>query len=252
MRILVVDDERHALNSLEKALKDVSPSDEIALFDRSKTALDFAKQNKIDVAFLDISMPEMHGVALAKELKKANPAVNVIFCTGYSEFMSQAINLHASGYILKPVDKKDVKAALENLLYPVDKEIPRFYAKTFGNFDFFVDGTPIHFKRSKSKEMLAFLISIRGAAANRKELSAALFGDKYDAKTQDYLTKIYKELINTLKEFGAGKIVRKDFNAYSVDTELFSCDLYDYDKGDPNAINAYKGEFMLQYEWAEL
>ena len=252
MKIIVVDDEQHALTSLGKALKEISGSDEIELFDRGKSALEYAEQNKIDVAFLDISMPEIHGIDLAKRLKKINPSVNVVFCTGYSEFMSQAINMHASGYLLKPVDKRDVKYAIENLLYPTEKPIPHFYARTFGNFDFFVDGTPIRFKRSKSKEMLAFLISIRGATANRKELSAILFGDKYDAKTQDYLTKIFKDLASTLKEFGAEKIIRKDYNSYSVDTEKFCCDLYDYDKGVPSAINEYKGEFMIQYEWAVL
>ena len=47
-------------------------------------------------------------------------------------------------------------------------------------------------------------------------------------------------------------MVRKAFNSYSVNTALFSCDLYDYDRGDPAAINAFRGEFMAQYEWAEM
>ena len=188
----------------------------------------------------------------SKELKKYNPFVNVIFCTGYSEYMQDAIGLHASGYLLKPAETESVKKALDNLLHPIEQAKPHFFARTFGTFDFLVNGEPLHFKRSKAKEMLAYLVSLRGASANRKDIIAALFGDKYDDQTQNYLSKIYKDLMETLKDVGGEKIVRKSFNTYSVNTDLFSCDLYDYDKGDPNAINAYHGEYMAQYEWGEM
>ena len=250
MRVIVVDDEAHARNRLKRLLENLS-IEGVEVFDRSIYAISFAKENKVDVAFLDISMPEINGIGLAKELKKTNPQINVVFCTGYSEYMQDAIDLHASGYLLKPAEAESVKKAIDNLLHPIEADKPHFYARTFGNFDFFVDGVPLHFKRSKAKEMLAYLISLRGASANRKDLTAALFGDRYDEQTQNYLSKIYKELRETMHSVGAGKIVIKGFNTYSVNIGLFSCDLYDYDKGDPKAINAYKGEFMAQYEWGE-
>ena len=249
MKILVVDDEQHARNRLKKLLTDLSMED-VEVFDRSIYALDYAKEHKADVAFLDISMPEMNGIELAKALKKTNPQINVIFCTGYAAFMQDAIDLHASGYLLKPAETESVQKALNNLLHPPVTTKAHLFARTFGSFDFFVDGEPLHFKRSKSKEMLAYLVSIRGASATRKELTAAIFGDRYDDQTQNYLTKIYKDLLETLKEAGAEKIVRKGFNTYSINTELFSCDLYAYDKGEIDAINSYKGEFMTQYDWA--
>lgn len=251
MKIIIVDDEQHARNRLKRCLGELS-IDDVAVFDRSITALEYAGANKVDVAFLDIAMPEMNGVELAKALKTTNPFVNVIFCTGYTEYMQDAIDLHASGYLLKPAETESVKKALDNLLHPMVTNKVRFFARTFGTFDFFVDGKPLYFKRNKSKEMLAYLISIRGASANRKDLTAALFGDKYDAQTQNYLSKIYRDLAETLEEIGADGLVRKAFNSYSVNTALFSCDLYDYDRGDPAAMNAYHGEFMAQYEWAEM
>lgn len=251
MDIILVDDEQYALNSLQRNLKELEINANIAIFDRSIYALEFAKKNKADVAFLDISMPEMNGVELAKELKKTNSQINIIFCTGFSEYMPQAIDLHASGYLLKPASKDDIKRALDNLLNPIEQKMPHFYAKTFGTFDFFVDGVPLKFIRSKSKELFAYLISIRGATANRKDLTAILFEDAYDDKTQNYLTKIYKDLKKTLESVGASDLLIKNFNTYSVNTKLFSCDLYDYDNGVPEAINAYKGMYMSQYDWAD-
>jgi two-component SAPR family response regulator len=166
--------------------------------------------------------------------------------------MQQAIKIHASGYLLKPSDKEKVKEALDDLLYPLDPIKNHFYAKTFGNFDFYVDGVPLKFPRSKSKELLAYLISLKGATANRKEISAILFEDEYNLKTQNYLTKIYKELVEALDLVGAKNIIKKGYNSYYVDISLFQSDLFDYDKGDPQAINSYKGEFMAQYDWAYL
>jgi len=252
MKIIIVDDEKHAINTLKRNLNGLVEEGNINTFDRSINALEYVKENDVDVAFLDIEMPEINGIELAKQMKKFKPKINVIFCTGYSEYMHQAISLHASGYLLKPSDKEKVKEALDNLLYPIDPIKNHFYAKTFGNFDFYVDGVPLKFSRSKSKELLAYLISLKGATANRKEISAILFEDEYNLKTQNYLTKIYKELIESLELVGAKNLVRKGYNTYWVDISLFSSDLFDYDKGEPQAINSYNGEFMSQYEWAYL
>ena len=62
---------------------------------------------------------------------------------------------------------------------------------------------------------------------------------------------MFANLQKTLESVGAENILCKGFNTYSVNVNLFSCDLYDYDKGLPEAVNAYKGDFMLQYSWGE-
>ena len=128
MKLIIVDDELHARSRLKRILGELSLGD-VEVFDRSIYAIGYAKNNKVDVALLDIAMPEMNGIDLAKELKKINPFINVIFCTGYSEFMLAAIDLHASGYLLKPAETESVKNALDNLLHPVEQAKPHFFAR---------------------------------------------------------------------------------------------------------------------------
>ena len=85
MKILAVDDEKYALKFLSETLKEVQPDAEIISFDRSDKALELIKTGALfDAAFLDISMPVINGVDLAKELKKFNPLINIVFCTAYN------------------------------------------------------------------------------------------------------------------------------------------------------------------------
>ncbi len=253
MKIMIVDDEEHALKNLQQCVRELRPEAEIVPFNRSDLALAYAKENfDIDIAFLDINMPVISGIDLAKELKKIHYTLNIIFCTAYSEYALAAIRVHASGYVNKPYEKEDIERELDDLLHPVIAPMPRVFIRTFGDFDMFVDGKAVSFSRAKCKELLAYLVAKKGGVANRKELAAALFEDEYDSKTQNYLVHIYTDLVKFLKKVGMEKMLIKGYNQYAVDTKQFSCDLLDYEAGKPEAINAYKGEFMAQYEWAEL
>ena len=137
MKILAVDDEQDALEVLISAIQTCLPDDTIKGFNSPKEALEFAEQHPPDLAFLDIRMPGMSGLELAKRLKKANPKVNVIFSTGFSEYATDAFSLHASGYLMKPISSKDVKKELDNLRNPVTAPKKRVYIRTFGNFELY-------------------------------------------------------------------------------------------------------------------
>ena len=145
MRILCVDDEPLALQMLELSIKKAKPDAEVLGFDEPEDLLAEAEKNSCDIAFLDIHMSEMDGVEAAKRLKEINPKMNIIFVTGFSECTGDAMRLHASGYIMKPVTKEKVAAELDDLRFPI---IPKSNAllkvQCFGNFDVFTpDGKPL-------------------------------------------------------------------------------------------------------------
>ena len=253
MRIIACDDEKLALKVMERAIKEACPDGELRCYSDPEAAIDEIKRDGFipDVAFLDIEMPVMNGVTTAHKLKEINPKLNVVFATGYTEYYQEAIELHASGYILKPVSGEHVKKALENLIYPLKKG-NGLVAQTFGNFEVFFDGEPIHFARAKSKELLAYLIDRRGASATRQEIIAAIFNEDENKGNQDkYFSQIVFSLMKTLKELKAEDVVIKHRNAYAIATDKIKCDLYDYLDGEPSAINAFRGEYMTNYsEWS--
>lgn len=137
MNILAVDDESGALKLLSEAIKEVIPLNKGKLILCSnKEEIDKAiKKDKIDLAFLDINLGDISGLSIAKELKKINPLVNIIFVTGYNNYKGDALSLHASGYITKPVSSEDVLKEYKNLLHPIEEETSLLCCKTFGNFE---------------------------------------------------------------------------------------------------------------------
>lgn len=252
MNILIVDDEKAALNLLKDDLLELFPQADIHMFSWPQKALDYSNENIIDVAFLDIEMPGMKGTVLAKKIKENNPKCNIIFTTAYSEYGLEAMKLHASGYLMKPVTLDDISLEMEGLRYPIEGYMVGISAITFGNFDVMVNGEPLIFKRAKSKELLAYLIQCHGQGATKKELCGVLFEDRpYDRAMQDYFNKILYDLENTLRDAGAEKIFVKRRNYYAVKRDEFKCDLYDYEDGKPRAISSFHGEYMNQYSWGE-
>lgn len=251
MKIIACDDERPGLENLTIAIREAVPSCELTTFRYPGDVLQYAKDYSFDVAFLDISMPEMSGIELAKELKKILPNLNVIFVTAYSIYAIDAVNIHASGYVMKPVSKEAVEKEMNNLLHPIGID-GDMYVQTFGQFEVFVQGRPLKFVSAKCKEMFAYLVDKDGASVNRKELSAALFLDEpYTLKVQNYFSKIVKALVESLRQAGFEHILIREYNSYAIQKDAFVCDLYEYEKGNPTAINKYHGEYMTQYEWAE-
>ena len=252
MRILAIDDEENALEELVYEIREVTPETEILSFTSSMEALEYAERNVCNIAFVDISMPQIDGISLAKRMKINNPNLNIVFVTGYDHYGVDACNLHASGYILKPVTKEAVLNEMNHLRYPVHNMQTGIRAVTFGEFEMLISGEQVKFGRSKSKEMLAYLIDQHGRSISKKEIALILFEDQeYTRSIQDYMKKIIAELRATLASYEAEEMLRKGYNSYAVNPGSFTCDLYEYEKGEARAINAFHGKYMSQYSWSE-
>lgn len=248
MRILAVDDERFALEALVEAIRAAAPGAEVTAFRYPDDAYEYARANICDVAFLDIEMPGISGVALALKLKETNPDINIIFETGYGNYRDAAFDMHASGYIVKPVTFAKVANELANLRRPV-ASTKRIKFQTFGNFEVLLDGEPMIFKYKKTKELLAYLVDRKGAMCTVGEMSAVLFEDD-DHIT--YFKSIRADLLGAFKECGCESVIVRTYGALGIAPDEADCDYFDLLNEKPGAVRTYRGEYMSQYSWAEL
>jgi len=253
MKIIAVDSERKALDDLKHAIEGAMPGARAACFDTPFKALRYAAENFVEIAFLDISPGEMNGLELARRLKNINRKTNIVFVTGYARYAVDAFSVQASDYLLKPVTKEAVAAALERLREPVARGGgPRVRVVTFGNFEVFADGEPLAFARTKTRELLAYLVSRRGVFCTNDEIIAVLWEDKADTLSlKSHFRHLVSDLTHTLRCAGADGMLIKKRGRLAVAPAAFQCDLYDYCDGEPAAISRYNGEFMAQYDWAE-
>ncbi len=253
MNILAVDDEYYALELMKSALKEVAANATVFLCRDVDSALRTAKEQKIDVAFLDIHMPKMSGVELARELKLIHPKINIVFATGFSEYMKEGIDLRMSGYVLKPVTPEAIKTELENLRNPIEWNAEkRIKILTFGSFDVFVDSTPLKFERKQAREILAYLVDKRGTSATYAELAAILWEDgEYDRTRQKNLQVYIASLVKSLHAVEVRDLILKNRQGILINTKIVDCDYYRFLEGDTRAINSFTGQYMSAYSWAE-
>ena len=112
---VIVEDEFPAREELKYFLtkhKEISLEKE---FENPIDSLKYLQENKVDVVFLDINMPELDGMSLGKILTKLNPNIKIIFITAYRDYAAEAFEIKAFDYLLKPYSEKRITEVLNNL-----------------------------------------------------------------------------------------------------------------------------------------
>jgi len=255
MNILAVDDEELILWKMEKELRQTFPSAKIYTCSSAAQVYSFLESNeleehRLDYAFLDVELGNYSGIDVAKNIRKVHPECRYIFCTAFSEYTFEAYEVHAIGYLAKPVTEADIRNHFRLIGIEIDKGRD-VSVRTFGNFDVFVDGIVINFRRSKAKELLAYLVDRRGSMVTTAEAYNVLWDDNgYTSLAKDKVQHVKKDLKAILDQHGIGEILVCKWNGIAVDNSKLDCDYYRFMEGDQEAISNYNGEYMTQYSWS--
>ena len=253
MIIFAIDDEAAMLAELHDAIEKAAPGAEIHDFRFAADALQAISEQQIipDVVFSDIELPGMNGLSLVVRIKKLAPDVKTVFVTGYSHYAIDAYRQHVNGYVLKPIDPEQIRQELEYLTEPYRQDGEKLQIRCFGFFEVFWRGKPVAFERKQTKELLAFLID-RNCICSSEEVSDALWEGNNDMKAcRTRLRSLLYDMKSTLNAIGADDIIIRRRDRIGVETSRLDCDYYRFLSGDIQAINAFRGEYMKQYSWAE-
>ncbi|SKC95796.1 two component transcriptional regulator, LytTR family [Chitinophaga ginsengisegetis] len=109
MNCIIVDDEPLAREQMQTLIKEVSRLEILGKFTNALTALDFLKENDVDLIFLDIEMPMVTGLQFAAQLPRQTLT---IFTTAYPQYALKSYELDAIDYLLKPIEKSRLEKAI--------------------------------------------------------------------------------------------------------------------------------------------
>lgn len=253
MRIYAVDDEELALEMLVEAICEVWPEADVEKFDNPLDCLKRLEEEPCEVLFSDIRMPEMQGTVFAEKCMQIQPELNLFFITAYDDYALDALKLHVSGYLTKPVTAEKIKNEIPYFRYQKKEEEKSLCRiQCYGNFEIFDgDGIPVHFHRTRCKEILAYLTHRMGAMCTVREIAGILFEDEpYDIKKTRYMQKLLSTLTSDLEEYHMGEIVIRQYNNLAIDKSKVTCDYFD--NPDRAGVIEEGGEYMAQYSWAQM
>ena len=121
IQAIIVDDEKYALESLALKVSKYFPNICIThKFQNPQKAVEEINKNHPHILFLDIEMPVLSGFDVLSKIE--NPNFEIIFVTAYNEYAIDAIKHCAIGYIVKPIDNDELKAAIENALKNINQK----------------------------------------------------------------------------------------------------------------------------------
>ena len=113
---MIVDDEAPARSELKFLLEQTGKISSITEASSVRSAIEMLMESRVDVVFLDISMPGASGLQLAEALHKLKNPPAIVFVTAYSDHAVEAFDVDAVDYLLKPVEEARLDQAIEKVL----------------------------------------------------------------------------------------------------------------------------------------
>ena len=170
MKCVAVDDEPLALEMIGTFINQTPSLELVEKFDNAIDALQYLQSNSVDLLFLDIQMPDLSGMQLARLLSKGTANPYIVFTTAYSEFALEGYEVDAIDYILKPFDFEDILRAVnratdriakkhmntqqqqesgdDNIFVKIDSQIVRLKTEEILYIEGFKDYVKIHLSTS--------------------------------------------------------------------------------------------------------
>ena len=211
IKAILVDDEPLVLEELQELLESQDNVRVMASYTDPLQALRELPDTRPDCAFLDIEMPGITGIELAEQFLSVNPEIEIVFVTAYNHYATQAFDVNALDYLLKPIRPERISKAMEKIGYKMARK-PQLakgtcVIRSFGSFDIIVDGRPVKWSRYKSKELLAYLLQNEGHPLSKFRLCEEQWAEYEPEQALAYLQTAVYALRKSLREFGCTQIV---------------------------------------------
>jgi len=268
MNILMVDDEIDTLNEINFYVKKYNRFDSVVTCTNPVQALEEAKNTRFDIALLDIEMPGMNGLELAEQLINLFPNMKLAFITAYNSYATEAFDVNAIDYVLKPIREERLIKALDRL---VQKKIgdnaqkgnrPKISIQTFGQFIIRIGDEIVKWNRKKSCELFAYLLENNKVPVHKEKLCELLWPDLEPKKALVNLQSTIHSIRKVFTEYNNSEIsIRYAGDNYIFDIEKVYIDVVEFEETLGKAlelqdiallkyaVDIYKGDYLDEEGW---
>lgn len=225
MNILIVDDEIHSAQLIKRHLGQLTPEDVIIVANNGVEAKVILSEQTIDLAFLDIEMPEITGLELARFMQLEFSSTFVVFVTAHSNYALEAFKVDAIDYITKPIIKEDLAKVLEKVAKfrisnrPSLESESKILCTAFSDLKLYTDSQPVlKWPTQKCKELMAYLCySGEPSGISKWKLYDLLWPDKDDNKSELNLRSTASRLNKALTNSNVDLKVKSIKNTYVLE-----------------------------------
>lgn len=268
MNILIVDDEIDTLNEINFYVKKHNHFDASIICTNPIQALEEAEKTCFDIALLDIEMPGMNGLELAEQLLNLFPNMKLVFITAYNSYATEAFDVNAIDYVLKPIREERLMKALDRL---VEKKVdniqkkddrPELYIQTFGKFLIKIGDDVVKWNRKKSCELFAYLLENIEMPVHKEKLCDLLWPDLEPRKALVNLQSTIYSIRKILREYDNREIsIKYAGDNYILYIEKVHIDVVEFEETLEqvlnlkdidllkNAVDMYKDNYLEDEGW---
>ena len=243
MRVIYVDDSEEEIIRFREVAEQIREIRRIDTFRSGSEALEFVKTETIDMAFLDIHMPGLNGISLAKIFSRIQPDMKIVFVSAYTAYILQAFDVNVVGYVVKPYTVWQIQDQIKKITgrRKLVKQ-KRVFFQTIPHFEIYVDKNLLPIRRKKVKEYLALLVDYAGCTVTGEQAIAYLWEDRpNDEATKALMRMTAKRLRDVLIQKSIADILIEEKGVRAIDTSKVDCDYYMLMAGDRKVLEKYHG-----------
>ena len=278
IRAILMDDEPLALLNMERKLNEFDSIEVVNTFSNATELLNERHSLDCQVAFLDVEMPGMNGLEIAKLLQTWNTNIHIVFVTAYRDYAVQAFDLQSIDYLLKPISKARLAKTIDRITERIQLEtrhLPTTHPTAlslkvhcFGEFTVYHHNKVVHWRTVKTKELFAFLFSNLNMQVHRDTILNTIWAETEYQKARVQLHTTISYLRTTLNSLGYANALTYANESYILQLEDLQCDVFELEQllqnikvhGELNIEKAesftqdYRGNYMenMDYPWVTI
>ena len=251
MHAILVDDEPFMLKRFVRLSANIPDINIVGQFESGAEALAFVRKNPVEIAFLDVEMPIMNGIDLAKQLRELRHDIMIVFVSAYNDYIWDSNRIGGDYYLMKPYSEETLEMAMERIRLIARRQAKKLYVQTFGRFLVLREGKPLPLA-GKAKEILALIITKRGKEISNETIYSTIWeGREYNNANMGVYYNALRRLKTALRNADCGELLISTRYGQRVNTEMFDCDYYAWQDKNINAEHVFRGDFLSEYSWAE-